>query len=70
MAVVTVTKCDSPACENHDTPECEKPYRPPYGWLTMKGGLFGCGPNIKVEVCSTACLEAAVDNAIAEAEDR
>jgi hypothetical protein len=68
--IVKMTECDNPGCRNTATPESEKPYRPPYGWVVAKGGLFGCGPNFKVEVCSTACLEAAVDDALDRAEER
>jgi hypothetical protein len=65
-----MTSCDNSACRETAHPESIKPYRPPYGWVWVKGSLFGCGPSFEVEVCSTSCLEAAVDEAIREAEDQ
>lgn len=68
---IMMVKCDNPGCRNTEHPESEsKPYVPPYGWLRLKGDFVGTGPAINVEVCSTACLEAAVDNAVAESEER
>lgn len=64
---VQMTACDNPRCANTGVPENDKPYRPPYAWLTAKGGFFGCGPSFNVEVCTLPCLEPAIEEAIAEA---
>jgi len=67
--IVKRVECDNPFCRKTGIPESDKPYRPPYGWLTMKGSFFGSGPSIKVEVCSVECLEKAVNQAAKEASD-
>lgn len=55
------TKCDNFACNRIELAESDKPYVPPYGWLTVKGGFVGSGPGpFVVVVCSLNCLEAAV----------
>lgn len=66
---ITMVQCDNPGCENTKQPESETPYRPPYAWVTAKGGLFGCGPNFSVEVCDVSCLAGAVYHAIENADD-
>ena len=63
MIKVTMIGCDNPNCQRVGTPENLKPLRPPYGWLTLKGGFFGCGPAIDVTVCSLNCLTDAIENA-------
>ena len=64
--IVKMTKCDNPGCRMVGSPENEKPYRPPYGWLFLKGAFMGCGPNVSVEVCSLDCLEAAVNEVVVQ----
>ena len=66
--IVQRTKCDNPDCKMIGLPESEKPYVPPYGWLTLKGHFVGCGPAVTVEVCSTDCLAPAVDHIQSESE--
>ena len=70
--IVKKAKCDNPSCGATETPESEKPYRPPYGWLWIRKATFmGTGPDIDgIEVCSTSCIEAAIDERVKEAEDR
>lgn len=63
-----MTLCDNPHCNNSKIPESEKPYRPPYAWLTLKGGYFGCGPSISIEVCSAECVEQAMFEAFAQVD--
>lgn len=61
--MITMIGCDNPACRNTDHPEeggtKTKP-RPPYGWLTLKGGWYGSGPYFDIVVCSTDCVVAAM----------
>lgn len=57
---ITMTQCDNPGCKNTGTPECEKPYIPPYGWLRLKGDWVGCGPSINITVCSVECAAPAI----------
>ena len=64
---IVKTKCDNPGCHEVSTPEMEKPYVSPYGWVTIKCNLVGTGPHVTIETCSTACVEAALDAAIDEA---
>lgn len=65
-----MTKCDNPSCRSIGFPENRsKPYRPPYGWFTMTGYFMGCGPKVKIEVCSVECIEPTV-RAILEEEER
>ena len=65
-------KCDHPGCAACEAPEWEsksgRTHRPPYGWLRMTGFFQGTGPNVEVEVCSIACLEAAVDAKVQESD--
>lgn len=66
QVIIKMTKCDNLKCSMAGHPENLKPYRPPYGWLSVKGGFMGCGPDFAVEVCSLACLEPAIRDALDE----
>jgi hypothetical protein len=72
--IVKRVKCDNPGCPNTESPEWEsangRNFRPPYGWLRMAGWFQGTGPKVQVDVCSIACLEAAVEAVVAEDRDR
>jgi len=70
---VPMTQCDNPKCENVARPErpdgpADKKYLAPYGWLTMKGGFVGTGPNFEIEVCSPECAAPAIVHVTNEAE--
>lgn len=69
------SKCDNPRCDNTEVPEsADAPagtkYIAPYGWLMLSGFFVGTGPKITVEVCSTACLQPAVDHLVDQDRDR
>lgn len=70
MRVITRIGCDNMGCPNQADPETyidskgREIHRPPYGWLHLKGYFMGVGPNVEVTVCSTACLEPAVDRIV------
>ena len=74
MGVIRKIKCDNPSCKEAESAEWwasrGNGHQPPYGWLKMEGYFQGIGPSVTVEVCSTACLEAAVDAAVAESRDQ
>jgi len=60
----TMIKCDNPRCNQIGYPENTKPYIPPYGWISLKGYIVGCGPKLTIEVCQDECLTPAVTEAI------
>jgi hypothetical protein len=66
---VTMIKCDNPSCRKTDIPEDEKGNRPPYGWLTVRGGWFGCGPDFSVVVHDIGCLVPAIEEQAREAAE-
>lgn len=66
MKKVTMIECDSPTCGKIGDPENDKPLRPPYGWLQMKGGYYGSGPYGDVTVCSIDCLVDALNDKLVD----
>lgn len=68
MTTIKMTLCDNPRCGSMKAPESIKPYRPPYAWLTLKGGWFGSGPSVSIEVCSLECVEPALEDAAKQQE--
>lgn len=67
---ITMIACDNPPCAATGEPEHigRTTHMPPYGWLRVNARIQGTGPAVTVDVCSTACVEGALDNAIQEAQ--
>ena len=55
---VEMTACDNPTCPELTDAEA-------YSWITAKVFWRGCGPEVAVTVCATACIEEAVHAAVA-----
>ncbi len=69
---VELVQCDNPKCNSLGKPEYieeDGSHNPPYGWIFLKGGFFGSGPCIKIEVDKIQCIRGAVTRAIKEAKE-
>lgn len=57
---IEMTQCDNPFCKIVDRPESYKPFRPPYGWIVLRGYMQGIMQNFTLVVCSIDCATEAV----------